>query len=206
MKELYLEKDGWTSKTIEKIPELSKISILNLVKYSKQAYYNGNPEYDLPTSQEQSFILGYAKTQLKHQNNIMKSYVDSTGQVARITTFMRDIGTGNMGNWEYLWTKINKIFPDRYEVIMTGKALVLKRNEILTWQLTNVTTFAVFLISMLMVFMFRSFKMVVVSLIPNLLPLMITAGLMGYFGILKPSTILVLVLLLDFQSMIPSIS
>jgi hypothetical protein len=49
---LYLEKDGWTSKTIEKIPELSKpISILNLVKYSKQAYYNGNPEYyDLPTS------------------------------------------------------------------------------------------------------------------------------------------------------------
>jgi hypothetical protein len=83
-------------KTIEKIPELSKpISILNLVKYSKQAYYNGNPEYyDLPTSQEQSFILGYAKTQLK--NNNMKSYVDSTGQVARITTFMRDIGTGNM--------------------------------------------------------------------------------------------------------------
>jgi hypothetical protein len=36
------------------------------VKYSKQAYYNGNPEYyDLPTSQEQSFILGYAKTQLR---------------------------------------------------------------------------------------------------------------------------------------------
>jgi hypothetical protein len=51
----------------KQIPELSKpISILNLVKYSKQAYYNGNPDYDLPTSQEQSFILGYAKTQLKH--------------------------------------------------------------------------------------------------------------------------------------------
>jgi hypothetical protein len=65
---LYLEKDGWTSKTIEKIPELSKpISILNLVKYSKQAYYNGNPEYyDLPTSQEQSFILGYAKNATKN--------------------------------------------------------------------------------------------------------------------------------------------
>jgi hypothetical protein len=73
-------------KTIEKIPELSKpISILNLVKYSKQAYYNGNPEYyDLPTSQEQSFILGYAKNATKTQNNIMKSYVDSTGQVLRL--------------------------------------------------------------------------------------------------------------------------
>jgi hypothetical protein len=65
-----------------KIPELSKpISILNLVKYSKQAYYNGNPEYyDLPTSQSKSFILGYAKTQLKHPKQHHESYVDSTGQ------------------------------------------------------------------------------------------------------------------------------
>jgi hypothetical protein len=57
---------------------------------------------------------------------------------------------------------------------------------------------------MLMVFMFRSFKMVVVSLIPNLLPLMITAGLMGYFG---PKTIHIgFSIALDFQSMTPSIS
>jgi hypothetical protein len=52
--------------TIEEFRNYQTISILNLVKYSKQAYYNGNPEYyDLPTSQEQSFILGYAKTQLR---------------------------------------------------------------------------------------------------------------------------------------------
>ncbi|MNS61956.1 Multidrug resistance protein MexB [compost metagenome] len=183
---------------IEEIPELSKpISILNLVKYSKQAYYNGNPEYyDLPTSQEQSFILGYAKNATKNTgNNLMKSYVDSTGQVARITTFMRDIGTGNMAKIEdKLWSKIDSIFPkDRYKVVMTGKALVFEKGT--KYLLDNLVTsllFAVFLISLLMVFMFRSFKMVVVSLIPNLLPLMITAGLMGYFGIpLKPSTILV---------------
>jgi hypothetical protein len=44
-------------KTIEKIPELSKpISILNLVKYSKQAYYNGNPDYyDLRHKSKVSF-------------------------------------------------------------------------------------------------------------------------------------------------------
>jgi predicted RND superfamily exporter protein len=185
-------------KTIEEIPELSKpISILNLVKYSKQAYYNGNPEYyELPSSQEQSFILSYAKNATKDsKNNIMKSYVDSTGQVARITTFMRDIGTGNMAKIEdKLWAKANKIFPkDRYNVVMTGKALVFEKGT--KYLLDNLVTsllFAVLLISLLMIFMFRSFKMVVVSLIPNLLPLMITAGLMGYFGIpLKPSTILV---------------
>jgi hypothetical protein len=184
--------------TIEEIPELSKpISILNLVKYSKQAYYNGNPDYyKLPTSQEQSFILSYAKNATKDsKNNIMKSYVDSTGQIARITTFMRDIGTGNMAKIEdKLWDKANKVFPkDRYNVVMTGKALVFEKGtKYLLDNLVSSLLFAVFLISLLMVFMFRSFKMVVVSLIPNLLPLMITAGLMGYFGIpLKPSTILV---------------
>ena len=177
--------------TIEEIPELSKpVSILNLVKYSKQAYY------DLPTSQEQNFILSYAKNATKNsKDNLMKSYVDSTGQVARITTFMRDIGTGNMAKIEdQLWAKANKVFPkDRYHVVMTGKALVFEKGT--QYLLDNLVTsllFAVFLISLLMVFMFRSFKMVVVSLIPNLLPLVITAGLMGYFGIpLKPSTILV---------------
>ncbi len=184
--------------TIEEIPELSKpISILNLVKYSKQAYYNGNPEYyELPTSQEQSFILSYAKNATKNsKDNLMKSYVDSTGQVARITTFMRDIGTGNMAKIETkLWEKANKIFPkDRYKVVMTGKALVFEKGtKYLLDNLVSSLLFAVFLISLLMIFMFRSFKMVVISLIPNLLPLMITAGLMGYFGIpLKPSTILV---------------
>lgn len=185
-------------KTIEEIPELSKpISILNLVKYSKQAYFNGNPDYyDLPTSQEQSFILGYAKNATKDsKENIMKSYVDSTGQVARVTTFMKDIGTGNMAKIEdQLWSKINTIFPkDRYKVVMTGKALVFEKGtKYLLDNLVSSILFAILLISLLMVFMFRSFKMVVVSLIPNLLPLMITAGLMGYFGIpLKPSTILV---------------
>jgi hypothetical protein len=198
MKLSTLRKIDELQKTIEEIPELSKpISILNLVKYSKQAYYNGNPDYyELPSSQEQSFILSYAKNATKNsQNNIMKSYLDSTGQVARITTFMRDIGTGNMSKIENtLWTKINIIFPsDRYKVIMTGKALVFEKGtKYLLDNLLMSLLFAVFLISLLMVFMFRSLKMVVVSLIPNLLPLMITAGLMGYFGIpLKPSTILV---------------
>lgn len=198
MKLSTMKKMDELQKTIEDIPELSKpISILNLVKYSKQAYYNGNPEYyDLPTAQEQSFILSYAKNGTKNsKENIMKSYVDSTGQVARVTTFMKDIGTGNMAKIEdQLWEKINTIFPkDHYNVVMTGKALVFEKGtKYLLDNLVSSLLFAVFLIALLMVFMFRSFKMVVVSLIPNILPLMITAGLMGYFGIpLKPSTILV---------------
>lgn len=184
--------------TIESIPELSKpISIVNLVKYSKQAYYNGNPEfYELPTSQEQTFILGYAKNATKNsKENLMKSYVDSTGQYARITTFMKDIGTEEMAKVEgKLRGKINEIFPsDRFEVTLTGKALVFQKGTTyLVENLIESLIFAILLIAGLMAYMFRSWKMIFASVVTNILPLCITSGLMGYFGIpLKPSTILV---------------
>src|SRR5690606_17346663 len=115
---------------INEIPQLSRpISVVSLVKYSKQAYYNGNPQYyQLPTSQENSFILSYAKNS-NTEADLLKSFVDSTGRYARITTFMKDIGTDKMERIEEdLQTEINKLFPaENYNVIMTGKALVFQK-------------------------------------------------------------------------------
>ncbi|WP_348823786.1 efflux RND transporter permease subunit [Flavobacterium aestuarii] len=183
---------------IDEIPELSKpISVVNLVKYSKQAYYNGNPNYyELPTSQEQAFILSYAKNATKNtKGDLMKSYVDKTGQFARITTFMRDENGGVMPIVEAeIRKKADKIFPpDRYHVTITGKALVFQKGTgYLLDNLLSSLVFAFFLTALLIGFMFRSFKMILVSIIPNLLPLLLTAGIMGFFDIpLKPSTILV---------------
>ena len=183
---------------IDEIPELSKpISVVNLVKYSKQAYYNGNPEYyELPTSQEQSFILGYAKNATKDsKENLMKSYVDSTGQFARITTFMRDENGDAIPRIEAeIRKEADKIFPkNQYNVSITGKALVFQKGTgYLLDNLLSSLIFAFFLTALLIGFMFRSFKMILVSIIPNLLPLLLTAGIMGFFDIpLKPSTILV---------------
>ena len=198
MKLSTMKKMDELQKTIEQIPELSKpVSVVNLVKYSKQAFYNGNPEYyELPTSQEQAFILSYAKNATKNtKDNLMKSYVDSTGQYARITTYMKDIGTKDMAKIEgKLRIKIEEIFPkDRYEVTLTGKALVFQKGT--TYLINNLIEsllFAILLIAGLMAYMFRSAKMIFVSVITNILPLCITSGLMGYLGIpLKPSTILV---------------
>lgn len=198
MKLSTMKKMDELQKTIAEIPELSKpVSVVNLVKYSKQAYYNGKPEYyELPTSQEQAFILSYAKNATKNtKGNLMKSYVDSTGRYARITTFMKDIGTQEMAKVEKkLRTKIDKVFPkERYEVTLTGKALVFQKGtSYLIDNLIESLIFAIFLIAGLMAYLFRSAKMVMASVITNVLPLCITSGLMGYFGIpLKPSTILV---------------
>jgi len=198
MKSSTIRKMDELQNTITEIPELAKpVSVVNLVKYSKQAFYNGNPDYyELPTSQEQAFILSYAKNATKNnKENLMKAYVDSTGRYARITTFMKDIGTDKMAKIEKkLHSKIDEIFPkDRFEVTITGKALVFQKGTAyLVNNLIESLIFAIIVIAVLMLYLFRSFKMVMASVITNVLPLCITSGLMGYFGIpLKPSTILV---------------
>ena len=182
--------------TIEEIPQLSKpISVLNLVKYSKQAFYSGKPEYyQLPNNQEKNWILSYTKNSASNVK-LMDNFVDSTGRYARITTFMKDIGTDKMELIENSLTqKIDKEFPkEKYNVTMTGKALVfLKGTNYLINNLVISLSLAILIIAIFMAFMFRSFRMIVISLIPNMFPLLITAGLMGYLGIpIKPSTILV---------------
>lgn len=128
-------------------------------------------------------------------SNLLESFADSTGQTARMTTFMQDVKTPRMEEIEDdLLTSINKIFPkDRYEVYMTGKALLfLKGTKYLTKNLLLSLAFAIGLIALFMAYLFRSFRMILISLVPNLLPLIITAGLMGFLGVpIKPSTILV---------------
>ncbi|WP_339653847.1 efflux RND transporter permease subunit [uncultured Salegentibacter sp.] len=178
------------------IPELSQpISITRLVKYSKQAFYNGDAQYyQLPSSQEQNFIMPYTKG-FSSNENLLTSYIDSTGRYARITTYMKDVGTDKMEELEEdLWPQINKIFPqERYEISMTGKAFIFQKGtNYLVKNLIISLSLAILLIAIFMAWMFRSFRMIIVSLVPNLLPLLVTAGMMGFLGVpIKPSTILV---------------
>ncbi|WP_047418902.1 RND family transporter [Cellulophaga sp. Hel_I_12] len=191
-----LKKIDELSQVVHEIPELSRpVSVVDLVKYSKQAFYNGIPKYyQLPTSQENTFIMDVARKSADN-GNLLKSFVDSTGQTARITTFMKDVKTDRMEAIEAkLQENISKIFPsDRFNVYMTGSALIfLKGTKYLVNNLILSLALAIGLIALFMAYLFRSFRMIIISLIPNLLPLVITAGLMGYVGVpIKPSTILV---------------
>lgn len=191
-----LKKMDQLKSEINEIEELSPpLSVVNLAKYAKQAFYNDNPKYyQLPTSQEQTFMSPYIKSMENLEGGIT-SYVDSTGQFARMTMFMKDLTTEEISRIEArLLPEINKIFPeDRYEVTMTGKALVYQKGtHYLVDNLVLSLSLAILLIALFMAWMFRSFRMILISLIPNLLPLLMTAGMMGYIGIpIKPSTILV---------------
>ena len=181
---------------INTIPELSRpISIVDVVKYSKQTFYNGNPNFfKIPSRQENNFISQYVKNS-KSDSKILNSYSDKSSQYARVTTYMKDISTERMYEIEKILKKsINEIFPNkRYSVKLTGKSILfLKGTEFLVKNLIFSLCIAIFLIAIFMAFMFKSVKMIVISLIPNLLPLVFTAGAMGFLGItLRPSTILV---------------
>jgi len=184
------------SDVLETYPEFSKpSSYIDAVKYSKQAFYNGDSTYySLPNSQEQRVILSYLKNSsegLGFGNLLM----DSLKQEARISLRVADISTSKMDSiFDSLLPKINEIFdPEKYDVTITGTSIVfLNGTKFLIKNLVLSLLLVIILISIFMAWMFNSFRMVVVSIIPNLIPLLLTGAIMGYFGIaLKPSTILV---------------
>jgi len=181
---------------ILRIPELSSpISIVNLSKFIKQSFYNANPKYfQLPSSQENSFISAYVKnSDIKIVEN--NSYINENGQIARITTMIGEIDTERMEGIEASLLKgIELYFPsERFDVTLTGKTLgYLKGTKFLIKNLLISLFLAILLISLMITYLFRSYKMVIISLVPNILPLLFTAGVMGFFNIpIKPSTILV---------------
>ncbi len=181
--------------TLEAFPEFSKsLSVVNLAKYAKQAFYNGNSQfYQLPSGQEQNFMLPYFQN--FKADGKLNAYADSTARYARLTVFMKDVGVKRMEQIEAeLEPKLEKIFPkERYEVSMTGKALIYQKGtKYLINNLVLSLSLAILLIALFMAWMFRSFRMILISLIPNILPLLMTAGMMGFLGVpIKPSTILV---------------
>lgn len=192
----FLKKVDRLQEELSKIPQLSRsLSMVDGLKFTKQAYYNGDPSfYSLPTSQERSFILSYIPRE-KEGLSMLNSLVDSTGQKARISMQAQDLATEESRIlMAQIREKVDDIFDnERYDTIITGASVVfLHGTSYLIKNLIVSLALAVLVIAIIMSLLFRSAAMVIVSLVPNLFPLLMTAGLMGYFGVpLKPSTILV---------------
>ena len=184
-------------KVLSEYPEFSKpISIAEVIKFSKQAFYNGDPEmYSLPNNQEKNFILSYIPTFENKKRTILNSFVDTNFQVTRISIQMANIGTNEIERIKNeLRPKINKIFPpSKFDVKITGTSVVfLEGTNYLVKNLMTSLLLALLVISILMILLFTSVRMIFISLIPNLIPQLMTAGMMGYFHIpIKPSTILI---------------
>lgn len=181
------------------------LSVISLVKAAKQAFYNNNPDrYELPNNAEKNFILRYLRGQ-NDSSGLFRAFVDSSFSKMRISMQMADIGSVKMDSLVN-----NVIMPeadilkanlkenlrsdkDSVTVSITGSSkLFIKGNKFLIDNLTESLILACILITLSMAALFANARMIIISLIPNLIALMITAGLMGYFNIpLKASTALI---------------
>lgn len=194
---------GGTLKRIDKLYALLEgyeefgkpMSIIDGVKYSKQAFYNGDSsKFELVRGNEKLFIKTYLDNSGGNAD-MLKSYIDSTSQYARVSVPMRDVGSIEMDSLiNTLGPQVAEIFPiEKYSIELTGPGVVyLKGTKYLVKNLLQSLALAILIIGALMAFLFQSFRMILMSILVNMIPLLVTGAMMGYFGIpLKPSTILV---------------
>jgi predicted RND superfamily exporter protein len=176
-------------------PFSKTLSIADAGKFIKQAFYGGDPEYyTLISRNEQSFIGPYLQNDYKSRG-MEKSFLDSTKTMTRITAQVADIGTKEMDRlMTDIKPQIDSIFPpEKYHVTLTGTSIIfLEGTNYLLSDLFSSLLFGIGIISILMAIMFWSARMVIISFVPNIIPQIMTAGIMGFANIpLKPSTILV---------------
>ena len=174
----------------------SPVSLVNFVKASKQAFYNNNPDrYLLPTKREKNFILRYLRNQ-NDSSGLFNAFVDSSLQKMRISLQVADVGSDKMDSLvnQVIQPEISSLFGDTdLEVHVTGTTpLFVKGNKFLIDNLLLSLMLAFFIIALIMALLFANVRMILISIVPNIIPLVITAGIMGFTGIpLKPSTALI---------------
>jgi hypothetical protein len=177
-------------------PQFSKpISIVEGIRFFYQAYRGGNPKfYKLPAVSDLKTLSEYSDS-LRGQNNKLKLFIDSSRRNTRVSFQMADIGSLQMKKlMKKLKPQVDSIFPKPdYDVSLTGHSLVfLKSNDYLLYNLFESLVIEIVLIAIVGMALFRSIRIIVLSKLPCLIPLVITAGIMGILDIrFKPSTILI---------------
>jgi len=183
-------------KTLAEYSIFSKpLSIVEGIKFSYQAFNEGNPKfYKVPSIGDLKTLSEFSGS-LKGQNNRLATFMDTAQQVTRVSYQVADIGSKKMkALMKELRPKIDSIFnPTEYNVSTTGHSLVfLKNNDYLLSNLLESLLIEILLIAIVGIALFRSVRIIVLSKIPCLIPLVITAGIMGFLDIrFKPSTILI---------------
>ncbi|MEZ5045376.1 MAG: MMPL family transporter [Chitinophagaceae bacterium] len=195
-----LQKMDEMTESLKSFSSISKpLSIIEAVKFARQAFYDGDSaSYGVPNSFDISFMLPYLRgnTHSSSQfSSIAKSFTDSTKQFARISMGVADIGSKRLPLLlDSIQKQANEIFDtSRYTIKYTGTSVVfLEGSKFIISSLKDSLLLALLMITVCMLFLFHSWRIVLLAIITNVIPLVITGGIMGFVGIaIKPSTVLV---------------
>lgn len=185
---------------LDKFPEMGRaLSYVEGVKFARQAYYNGDSSsYGIPNMFDAAFIQPYLRgTGEKNSmfGRVTSSFVDSNKQTARLSISIADVGTNRLPILlDSLRPQTMELFDSsKYDVTFTGTSVVfLEGSKFIIYSLRDSIGLAFIMIFGCMIFLFRSWRILIISFTINVIPLVITAGIMGWSNIvLKPSTVLV---------------
>lgn len=183
-------------------PEVgTSLSFVEGVKFARQAYYRGDSSsYGVPNMFDAAFIQPYLRMNNKGGDDnmftqVVNSFVDSNKQIARVSYKVLDVGTQRLPQiLDSIKPKVYEIFDTaRYNVTFTGVSVVfLEGSRFIINSLRNSILLAFVMIFGCMILLFRSWRILLISIVINTIPLIITAGIMGWSNIvIKPSTVLV---------------
>jgi len=190
------------SEFLAAMPDIGRpLSVTDGLKFAKQAYFDGDSNsYSMPLEFDLPALSNYlsSKGPDKSKNSFAKlvsTFMDSSRQKARISVSMKDVGSKRLPRiLDSISVRVNQLFPkEKYEVQLTGTSVTfLEGSHYIINGLKDSIIWAFVFIAMCMLYLFRSARILICSLIPNIIPLLITAGVMGWLNIpLKPSTVLV---------------
>ena len=176
------------------------LSVAEGLKFAKQGFYEGDSlNYALPNAFDGAFVGEYLRPSRQGQadNNftkMLRSFVDTANQRTRLSVQMADVGTQQLpAMLDSIQKKADQLFDSNYKVTLTGTSITfLEGSHFIINGLKESIAWAFLLIALCMLYLFKSWKVLICSLVPNIVPLVITAGVMGWAGVpLKPSTVLV---------------
>jgi len=166
------------SEFISSIPEIG--SVVSIVDYLKLKHEIIEGSYELPQAESiESYLINLESNLLSSDNNF------------RISARVKNISTKRAEEIKNNILKMSKIiFDDSFEVGVTGTTLLaLKTNKHLVSNLTTSFIVAFIIIFFSMILLFKSVRLSLLSILPNILPLLVAGGIMGFLGIkLRPST------------------
>ena len=168
------------------------ISIVNFVKNANQAFNGGKPEfYAIPSSVKEFNKLKPILKRMQKSKQL-EAFIANNAKEMRFTGKMEDFGGKTVKEYNRkLFEFIEKEeLDDKFNFKLTGTALLIdKNNETLASDMMMGLLIAFLVIGFIMGFLYKSIDIVVIALIPNILPLLLIGGVMGFSGIdLKVST------------------
>ena len=197
------EKVDSLSQYISAQPEMNRpLSIAEGLKFAKQGFYeNDSSQYLIPNSFDGSFVAEYLRpsnsdsSKSGNFSRMLNSFIDSSKQRTRISVSMADVGTQKLPVLlNGIRQRAGELFDtSKYKVVLTGTSITfLEGSKFIINGLQESIIWAFLLIALCMLYLFRSFRILICSLVPNIIPLIVTAGIMGWAGVpLKPSTVLI---------------